>query len=307
MALPAITAHVSPNSATVGDAILLNIALKIPKGAKIVPPETEKGFGDFTVLYWSGDSAPAAGKEGDSALYRYGIAAYKPQNCTIPPIPFLVGLVGGAGGGTLYDTLATPQIPIEIVSVLPENAPDSGFAIKDLKAQQKTGKADIRSLWLLLIAAAAIAAYFLIEKYARKRVTITMPTVQLKPPYEEAIESIAALQQKKYLDRGAVREYAFELSDIFKRYIGRRYDTIAPELTTGEIVSWFEFSGISREMRACAERFLRSSDQVKFAKWKPDRQAIDKFMRDVIMFLEATKPEPTLPYEQKTERMGAVE
>ncbi len=104
-----------------------------------------------------------------------------------------------------------------------------------------------------------------------------------------------------------VREYVFELSEIFKRYIGRRYDTIAPELTTEEIVSWLEFSDISREMRMCAERFFRSSDQVKFAKWVPDRSCIEGYRKDVMTFIEATKPDPTLPYERKTERMGATQ
>jgi hypothetical protein len=196
-----------------------------------------------------------------------------------------------------------------MISALPDDPPDSGgFALKDLKAQQRAGKADLWYLWIALAAALAVIAIILMRKYLKKKpVADTAPAVPTLPPYEEAIAAMEALDGKKYLERGMVREYVFELSEIFKRYIGRRYDTIAPELTTEEIVAWLEFSDISREMRLCAERFFRSGDQVKFAKMIPDRQCIEGYIRDVRIFIEATKPDPTLPYERKTERMAVTQ
>lgn len=339
-----ITASVSADSAMVGDALALDVVIAgVPKGAVIAAPETGKGFGDFSVLSWEDMSAQKAsakdrGKGGnrDSSQYRYryDIAAYKPQNCTIPSIRFLVcsggivtsgintngtdniGIDNGAdtGGGTFgvnggadsCDTLLTAPIPIRMLSALP-SAPDSGgFALKDLKAQQKTGKADLWYYWAVLAAVLAVAAFLFLRKYLKKKGGAE-PTVCLLPPYDEAIGAIEALEGKKYLDRGMVREYVFELSEIFKRYIGRRYGTIAPELTTEEIAAWLEFSEISREMRLCAERFFRSADQVKFAKWKPDSQCVDGYMKDVRTFIEATKPATALPYERKTERMEAAQ
>jgi hypothetical protein len=298
-----ITAAVSPDSAMVGDELTLSVVIAgVPKGAKVLPPETEKGFGDFAVLGWEDASMPKAakGKERDSSKYqyRYGIAAYKPENCTIPAIKFLVN----------DDTVSTPPIPVRMLSALPAAPPDSGgFALKDLKAQQRAGKADLWELWVVLAVAVAVVALILIRKRLGKGGGAAVaPAVPLLPPYEEAIEAINALEGKKYLERGMAREYVFELSELFKRYMGRRYDIIAPELTTDEIVSWLEFSGLSREMRLCAERFFRSGDQVKFAKFRPDKREADGYMGDVKMFIEATKPDTALPYERKTERMEAA-
>jgi len=343
-----ITASVSADSAMVGDELLLDVVITgVPKGAKIVPPDTDKGFGEFSVLSWEevstqsvNSKAKAKGKdkERDSSRYqyRYGIATYKPENCTIPSIRFLVNAgdnavgndnrgingdsvgngaggdigfsIGHAAGDTGYDTLSTAPIPIRILSALPDEPPDSGgFALKDLKGQQSAGGADLWYLWIILGAALAVAAFILIRKYLKKRGAATEAAVPLLPPYEEAMGAIDALDAKKYLECGMVREYVFELSEIFKRYIGRRYDTIAPELTTEEIIAWLEFADISREMRLCAERFFRSSDQVKFAKWVPDRNCIDGYIKDVRTFIEATKPDTMLPYERKTERMGATQ
>jgi hypothetical protein len=305
-----IGASVSADSAMVGDTLSLNVVITgVPKDAKIIPPDTDKGFGEFSVLAWEEVSAQNAkakvkGNDRDSSRYRYrySVAAYKPENCTVPSIRFLVG----AGD---YDTLSTEPIPIRMLSALPSSPPDSGgFALKDLKAQQGAGKADLWYLWIILGVVLAVAAFILMRKYLKKKGGAdAVPAVCLLPPYEEAMGAIEALDGKKYLERGMVREYVFELSEIFKRYIGRRYDTIAPELTTEEIVSWLEFSDISREMRLCAERFFRSSDQVKFAKWIPDRSCIDGYVNDVRTFIEATKPAPTLPYERKTERLGVAQ
>ncbi|GBU21926.1 hypothetical protein R80B4_01828 [Fibrobacteres bacterium R8-0-B4] len=361
----AITASVSADSAMVGDELLLDVVITgVPKGAKIIPPDTDKGFGEFSVLGWEDVSAGSAdnannrkdkGKDKDKDnvrdssryQYRYNIATYKPENCTIPSIRFLVGNDGvgtkgintdnnGIGtdnsgidtnsinaasagfsinpanpstGTAGYDTLSTAPIPIRMLSALPPEPPDSdGFAIKDLKGQQGAGKADLWYLWIVLGIVLIIVLWILMRKYLKKKSENTAaPAVPLLPPYEEAVGAIEALERKNYVQRGLVREYVFELSEIFKRYIGRRYDTIAPELTTEEIAAWLEFSEISREMRLCAERFFRSSDQVKFAKWVPDRQCIEGYVKDVRTFIEATKPDTTLPYERKTERMGAAQ
>jgi len=308
-----ITASVSADSAMVGDALTLDVVITgVPKDAKIVPPETEKGFGDFTVLAWEDLSIQNANtkskvntKDRDSSKYqyKYSIATYKPENCTIPSIRFIVNNAAGD------DTLSTIPIPIRIISALPAAPPDSGgFAIKDLKAQQKAGKADLWYLWIILGIVLVVAAIILMRKYLKKKDgAAAAPVVNLLPPYEEAMEAIEALDRKKYLGQGMVREYVFELSEIFKRYIGRRYDIIAPELTTEEITAWLEFSDISREMRMCAERFFRSGDQVKFAKLVPDGKCVDGYRNDVLMFIEATKPDTTLPYERKTERMGVAQ
>jgi len=290
-----IAVSVSQDSATVGDVILLDVRLKVPEGARVIPPETGSGFGDFMVLSWD--------KNDDSLIYRYNIATYKPQSCTIPSLRFLAG----GENDTVYDTLMTSAIPIRILSVIPDDTPDSVLTVRDLKAQQRVGGTDLRSLWILLAVALLVAAWYLWEKYAKKKAAADAPAAPLVPPYQEAVLALAALEAKKYLERGSIREHVFELSEIFRRYIGRRYNTIAPELTTEELVTWLEYSGISREMRMCVEWFCRTSDQVKFAKWMPDSQVLQKLMREVRMFLEATRPDTELPYEKATERMGAIE
>ena len=106
-----------------------------------------------------------------------------------------------------------------------------------------------------------------------------------KPPYEEAMEALAALEAKQYLLKGLVREYVFELSDILKRYIERRFSINAAEFTT-----WLGVSPLAKEQRAAMEWFFRAADPVKFAKMLPDQDTLDRFGAEARVFLETTKP-----------------
>lgn len=311
-----VTALAAPQKVTVGDSIGFEVSIVVQKNAQIIPPETEGGFGDFAVMAAQSETRAGQGDDPDTVIHRYHLATYKPVSGSIPQLAFLAKTERATlyiasddaeiESGEHFDTLWTPPIPIRMLSVIPQGLPDSMITLRRLKDQQRAGRMSLVSLWLLLIAIAAGVAYYILEKRARKNDTSTIPAVALKPPYEEAIELIGELDDKRLIERGEAREYVFQLSEIFKRYIGRRFDTIAPELTTEEIVAWLEFSELSRETRLCAERFFRESDQVKYAKQLPDRQTLDEFKGSVIAFLETTKPSAETVGEKKTQNTGAA-
>jgi hypothetical protein len=82
------------------------------------------------------------------------------------------------------------------------------------------------------------------------------------------------------------------LSDIFKRYIERRFGTNAAEFTTEEMLDWIKRSALQPAERKIAEWFFSAADPVKFAKWLPDGDTLDRFGKDVRQFIEQTRPRP---------------
>jgi hypothetical protein len=138
---------------------------------------------------------------------------------------------------------------------------------------------------------AATAAIVIIRHYSRT-LRRPPPPSPPKPPYEEAIEALAALDAKQYLLKGLVREYVFELSDILKRYIERRFTINAAEFTTEEILAWLGISPLEKGRRNAMEWFFRATDPVKFAKQTPDQDTIVRFGTEARAFFEATKPPP---------------
>ena len=85
---------------------------------------------------------------------------------------------------------------------------------------------------------------------------VGMDQTYAKPPYEEAIEALDRLEAKQYVAKGMIRDYVFELSEIAKRYIERRFEVQAAEFTTEELADWTKRSPLQLAERKTAEWFF---------------------------------------------------
>jgi hypothetical protein len=262
---------------SVGDRINFTVTIMAPKGATAQPPDPTSAFDPLTVKEWNNRKFPL--KNADSIVFDYELTTYKAENCAIPPLPFILNSENRS------DTLRTDSIPLTVIALCKIDSAD----IMDLKPQQVTGKRSLFWVWfcfaLIAIAAAIFFVRSLILKYRKGP-----PPPPPKPPYEEAMEALAALDAKQYPMKGMIREYVFELSEILKRYSERRFDVNAAEFTTEEMLAWLSVSNLGKEQRYAMEWFYRATDPVKFAKYLPDQETIDRFGIEARAFIEATKP-----------------
>ena len=272
-----IYSTISQHELSVGDRIYFTVTAMVPKGAAVVPPDPANSFGSLTVKEWNSRKFQLA--KADSISFDYVVTTYKAENCTIPSLSYVLE------NGAEHDTLRTESIPLTVIPLCKTDSAD----IMGLKPQQVAGKRPLLWLWLLFAAAGLIAAVIAARYYIRKMKKAPPPPPPI-PPYEEAIRALAALDSKNYLQKGMIREYVFELSEIFKRYIERRFGINAAEFTTEEMLAWIGISPLDKEPRASMEWFFRATDPVKFAKFLPDQDIIGRFGIVVRGFLEATKP-----------------
>jgi hypothetical protein len=278
------TATISQDSISVGDRILFEAVILAPKGATVVPPDIGAAFGKFVVKEWNSDKVEK--KNADSLNFRYVISYYEIEQCTIPPVPF----IQTSDGKT--DTLLSKPIPIRLVFIKNTDSSSSTPSIKDIKPQQRVGSPSFSWLWIVLgVCGAATLAYFSRHLWI-KRKEKDVQIVPLKPPYDEAMESLRLLDEKQYLVKGMIREHVFGLSDIFKRYIERRFDINAAEFTTEEMLDWIMTSSLDPDGKKIAEWFFSATDPVKFAKMHPDNDTLHRFGHEVRRFLEQTRPQP---------------
>lgn len=272
-----IVSSVSRDSLFIGDRIQFRVTMLVPKGSQIVPPATDNGFGKFVVKEWTTGKTEI--KSADSSNFNYVITTYSTENCTIPSLDYYVT------SGTKVDTLRTQLVPMRIMLV---SFPDTA-KIKDLKPQQSAGVPSLAWLWMLLALIIIAVIIVLVRRYRRKKAApVEAPLA--KPPYEEAIEALDLLEAKQYIAKGLFREYAFELSEIAKRYIERRFEVHAVEFTTEEILSWARVSTLEPSHRKILDWFFTTTDPVKFAKLIPDIDTAYRFGKDVRGFIEATRP-----------------
>lgn len=289
-----IFSSVSQRQLSVGDRVLFSVSTIVPKGATVLPPDPAASFGTLVVKEWNSKKHELS--KADSVVFDYVVTTYKAENCTIPPLSYTVE------NGTTIDTLKTEAAPLTVIPLCNADTVD----IMDLKPQQIAGKRPLLWLWILLSALALTAGIIAARHFiiARKK---PPPPPPPKPPFDEAIEALSALEAKQLLMKGMVREYVFELSDILKRYIERSFGINAAEFTTEEMLAWLGISPLDKSLRASMEWFFRAADPVKFAKYLPDQKTIDRFMVEVRTFLEATKPRETLPGESaETSRSGTT-
>ncbi|HMD67900.1 MAG TPA: hypothetical protein VKF42_03410 [Chitinivibrionales bacterium] len=282
-----ISNSVSQDSLYIGDRVHLGVTLVVPPGSQITPPATDNGFGTLSVKEWTSDKTEK--KNADSVAFHYAVTTYTAEPCTIPALDFYVTKEKTS------ETLRTQPVPLRVLLV---SSPDTA-SIKDLKPQQSAGRPSLAWLWIVLGICALIATVVLGRRVLSKAAK-PVPEIPRKPPYEEAIAALAFLEAKNYLASGMIREYAFELSEIVKRYIERRFEINAAEFTTYEMLEWVKRSPLKPADRNVLDWFFSTTDPVKFAKWLPDNDTANRFGLEARAFVERTRPLPSVDKSSAT-------
>ena len=125
--------------------------------------------------------------------------------------------------------------------------------------------------WLLVALLAAVVAYIIYRKL-RKDPTddaLSVPAAPLPAPDVEAEAALRRLWDKGLVEKGQYKLFYTELTEIMKRYAGRRFEVPYRERTTEEILSDLR----PKEAAATAlAPILNVSDLVKFAKETPEEE-----------------------------------
>lgn len=197
------------------------------------------------------------------------------------------------------DSLYTNPLTLKILDMPVDTAQQ---AITDIKGVYEPPFDWVR-LWtivgcvvLALIFIAAVV-YVIIKLYGKKGSGEDYSEEKYVDPrsaYEIAIEELEALRLKKLWQQELYKEYYTELTDVLRRYIGRRYAIGAMELTSEELLSVFksnrDFRDKKREMSILSD-VLGLADLVKFAKWIPLADENDNAFSQVKDFVDLTKEE----------------
>ena len=185
--------------------------------------------------------------------------------------------------------LKTAQIFLEVKSVLEDK--ETAKDIKDIKPIA-TIKRDYTLLigfsvaFLLLLVLIIAVIYFYRVKFLKAK------EHPLRPAHELALEELDRLQREGLIGRGIYKEHYFKLSEIFRRYLERRFHFQAVEKTTEEILPAIkDLKEFDEHVKSGAEKFLYNTDLVKFAKHTPGKQQIDQEYQETVDFINKTKEE----------------
>ncbi|OGL39702.1 MAG: hypothetical protein A3C43_05305 [Candidatus Schekmanbacteria bacterium RIFCSPHIGHO2_02_FULL_38_11] len=163
--------------------------------------------------------------------------------------------------------------------------------IIDIKPLEKIER-DYRKI--LLIAAIIIILICLVLLgyfYFKNRKKKTEAQIFI-PPHEIAFRELTQLKEKRFLENGEYQKFYFAFSEIFRRYLEKRFLFPATERTSEEIIPLIQKTGIFPESHFLIGRdFLLTTDLVKFAKHFPLKEETERIEEDFLKFIEGTKEE----------------
>ena len=186
--------------------------------------------------------------------------------------------------------LKTSQIFIEVKSVIEDK--DAAKDIKDIKPlsiipRDYTLLIGLSLASLVLIALIGGGIYLYRTRY--RKVT-ALPEM---PAHELAFRELDQLKKEDLISRGIYKEHYFKLSEIFRRYLERRFHFQAVEQTTEEILpALLNLKGVDEKEKGTAQQFLHHTDLVKFAKYIPDADEVEHEHQEAITFIHKTKEAP---------------
>ena len=152
----------------------------------------------------------------------------------------------------------------------------------------------LKLYWLYILGSlAAIGVIALIIWYLKTREKPIIEQIIQKPqipPHVIALEKLTELQKKKLWQSGDLKGYYSSLTTIIREYIELRYNILALEQTTSEILSDLsQKQEIAIDLKEKLKELLQLADLVKFAKMKTLAEENEKLFTYAKIFIEETK------------------
>ena len=219
-------------------------------------------------------------------IKKYGLTQFDSGKYTIPSIKILIN----------SKPYMTDSISVEVANVQVDTLKQKMYDIKDIVPV----KSSIGDWWkylliLALILGIGVLVYWFVKKQQKKKIEEEV----YKTPIEKATSLLNTLEQKELWQKGEVKAYYSELTDIARNYIEEAIDIPAMESTTSELILGLRAASVRKKMTLSPEtienleRVLKQADLVKFAKSKPveyeitaDRNKIQK----AILTLDSSIP-----------------
>jgi len=267
-----VTASVDKQSAYIGDLIEYSIAITYDSTIQLTPPAAGANLGGFEVKDYNFGEEERLKEGKRRQLISFKLRTFTTGDYVIPPLP-----IEYKTADSTVKYISADPIKIFIKSMLAEGENVDSLQPRPLKAQASlTGKS--RTLWLIIGGAVIIMAagvgYYM---WRRRRGLEPAPYVDPRPSWEIAYTDLAMLKNKNMPEQGEVKKYYFELSEIMKRYLGRKFEFGAVDMTTTEIGEYLTQRSLDESLHEEIIGFSEHADLVKFAKYVPpaDRPGID--------------------------------
>ena len=258
----------------IGAEFKLSIKTTVDTSAKVIFPRL-KNFGALEVIQsYPIDTVKMDGRY--ELIKKYGLTQFDSGRYVIPSIKIFIN----------SKPFLTDSLLVEVANVQVDTLKQKMYDIKDIApADNPIGDWWKYILIIALIVGVGAFIYWFIKKRQEKKLHEEI----YKTPIEKATSLLDTLEKKELWQKGEVKAYYSELTDIARNYIEEAIEIPAMESTTSELIQGLRAASVKKKMTLSQEiienleRVLKQADLVKFAKSKPldfeitdDRNKIQK-------------------------------
>ncbi len=269
-----VTTSIDTSKNKIGAEFKITFKTSVDTLLKVVFPNL-KNFGALEVI----QSYPIDTVKNNNRyelVKKYGLTQFDSGKYTIPSIKIIIN----------NKPFLTDSIRVEVSNVVVDTLKQKMYDIKPI-AEVTSSKSWIWKLLLALLILSGIGAF--VYWFIKKRQTKKIEEDLYKTPIEKATSLLNNLEKKELWQKGEIKAYYSELTNIARNYIEEAIDIPAMESTTSELIDGLRIASQKKKMKLSQEtienleRVLKQADLVKFAKSKPldfeiteDRNKIEK-------------------------------
>ncbi|MFV5701543.1 hypothetical protein ACM55F_06690 [Flavobacterium sp. XS2P12] len=277
----------------IGAEFKLSIKTTVDTSSKVIFPNL-KNIGALEIIQsYPIDTIKTDGRY--ELIKKYGLTQFDSGRYVIPSIKIFID----------SKPYMTDSLLVEVANVQVDTLKQKMFDIKDIApADNSIGDWWKYLLIIALVVGIGVLIYWVIKKRQQKKLQEEI----YKTPIEKATSLLDTLEKKELWQKGEVKAYYSELTDIARNYIEEAIEIPAMESTTSELIQGLRAASVKKKMTLSQEtienleRVLKQADLVKFAKSKPldfeiteDRNKIQK----AILTLDNSIP-VEVPVEEDT-------
>jgi hypothetical protein len=287
-----VTAKVDTNEVTIGDWINLSLQVERTEAVRVYWPAILDTIAHLEVL-----------RRGEIQTNKVGDKIVETSRCVlstidsgyhqIPPIQFAY-TVGNDTAKRLAMTypidLFVHTVPVDTTQDIKDVKPPLGIPIALWEILLYVGI-------VLFIAGGGFGIYYYFRRRKDRWLLSALPQ---RPPQDLALIELRKLEDEKLWQRGLVKPYYTRVTEIVRRYIEGRFEVMALEMTTVEVMHNVREIAMSSEVRETLSVFLNEADFVKFAKYQPTPQENEAELKMAFDIVQGTNPvvEPSITEEQ---------
>lgn len=211
----------------------------------------------------------------------------------IPPFKVIAGL----------DTFESNYLSLNIITY---DVDTTKVKIFDIKGAQSppfvlSDYALEAILFLFIYGIILLVIWYVLRKKYKKKENLDIQLEDTLPPHILAIMELDRLRSEKIWKQGKNKEYYTELTDVLRKYIEKRFQINALEMTSDEILTLFKKDKTTQSVFQNLKQILQLSDLVKFAKIIPMESDNELSMMNSYLFVNQTRIEDIKTIEEQKE------